>query len=232
MHVFPQYLYWGPLEAPVIAALAVIVLGAIWVLRAVRMLSMALSFLVPFTALIAVFAAGGQSFVAIWQEQTITGIDYWLKICTSPELLVFVCFMMSDPATAAKSPPARIVYGVVTAVVAAGLVFFQPTEFGIKVAILSSLTVVCALVPLIEAAAGRLRRASEFGPPRSPPRAWAPASDEHRRDPDRGDRVRGHRVARRQPRSDLHRARPHRSAQRPVSDPLAGRHGQPGMRVT
>ena len=56
VHLFPQYLWWGPLGAPVIAALAVIVLGAVWVLSAVKMLPMALAFLVPFTALIAVFA--------------------------------------------------------------------------------------------------------------------------------------------------------------------------------
>lgn len=155
VHVFPQYLYWGPLGIPVIAALAVIVLGAIWVLRAVKMLPMALAFLVPFTALIAAFAAAGRSFVAIWSEDPISGFDYWLRICASPELLVFVCFMMSDPATAAKTPVGRTIYGAATAVVAAGLVYFQPTEFGIKVAILASLTVVCALVPLIELAARR-----------------------------------------------------------------------------
>ncbi len=161
VHVFPQYLYWGPLGIPVIAALAVIVLGAIWVLRAVKMLPMALAFLVPFTALIAAFAAAGRSFVAIWSEDPISGFDYWLRICASPELLVFVCFMMSDPATAAKTPVGRTIYGAATAVVAAGLVYFQPTEFGIKVAILASLTVVCALVPLIELAARRLRQRSE-----------------------------------------------------------------------
>lgn len=161
VHVFPQYLYWGPLGIPVVAALAVIVLGAIWVLRAVKMLPMALAFLVPFTALIAAFAAAGRSFVAIWSEDPISGFDYWLRICASPELLVFVCFMMSDPATAAKTPVGRTIYGAATAVVAAGLVYFQPTEFGIKVAILASLTVVCALVPLIELAARRLRQRSE-----------------------------------------------------------------------
>jgi hypothetical protein len=169
LHVFPQYLWWGPLGAPVIAALVVIALGAIWVLRAVRMLTMALSFLVPFTALIAVFAASGQSFVAIWQEGSISGFDYWLKICTSPELLVFVCFMMSDPATAARTQFSRIIYGAATALVAAGLVFFQPTEFGIKVAILSSLTVTCALVPLIEVAARRLHARPGEPLARTPP---------------------------------------------------------------
>jgi len=166
VHVFPQYLYWGPLGAPVVAALAVIVIGAIWVLRAVRMLPMALSFLVPFATLIAAFAVSGQSFVTIWSEDSVSGFEYWLRICASPELLVFVCFMMSDPATAAKSPVGRTIYGTATAIVAAGLVSFQSTEFGIKVAILASLTAVCAVVPLIEIAARRLReRSGQFRAP-------------------------------------------------------------------
>ena len=150
LHVFPQYLWWGPLEAPVIAALAVIALGAIWILRTVRMLTMALAFLIPFSALVAVFAATGSSFVAIWSEASVSGFDYWLKICTSPELFVFVFFMMSDPATAARTPRGRLVYGVLAALVAAALVLAQPTEYAIKVSILVSLTVVCALVAIID----------------------------------------------------------------------------------
>jgi Na+-translocating ferredoxin:NAD+ oxidoreductase RnfD subunit len=173
VHVFPQYLWWGPLDWPVIAALGVIVLGAIWILREVRMLAMAAAFLVPFSALIAIFAAAGNSFVAIWSEAQIGGFDYWLKICTSPELLVFVFFMMSDPGTAAKSPRGRIIYGVLTALVAAALVAVQPTEYGIKVAILASLTLVCAIVPLIESLArrtsGRSQTSDDASAAASPP---------------------------------------------------------------
>ena len=174
VHVFPQYLWWGPLDWPVIAALAVIVVGAIWILRAVRMLAMAAAFLVPFCALIAIFAAAGNSFLAIWSEAPISGFDYWLKICTSPEVLVFVFFMMSDPGTAAKSPRGRVIYGVLTALVAAALVAVQPTEYGIKVAILASLTLVCAIVPLIESFARRTRvrdpEPDDAAAPSAPPR--------------------------------------------------------------
>ena len=157
VHVFPQYLWWGPLEPPVIAALVVIALGALWILRAVRMAPMAFSFLVPFTALVAVFALAGQSFLAIWSEAPVSGVDYWLRICTSPELLIFVFFMMSDPATAAKTPRGRIAFGVVTALVAAALIYPQSTEYGVKTALLASLTLACAIVPLIEALAARTR---------------------------------------------------------------------------
>lgn len=50
-------------------------------------------------------------------------------------------------------------FGAGTAVIAALLVLFQTTEFAVKVAILSSLTVSCALVPLLSAA-----RAEKPGP--------------------------------------------------------------------
>ena len=148
--VFPQYLWWGPNGAPVLAALVVIVVGAVWILRSVDMVRMALSFMVPFALLLAIFAASGRTFFAIWHDGPVEGAEYWFNIVTSPELLIFVFFMMSDPQTAPREPRGRMIYGAATAVVAAGLIYFQPTEFGIKVAILASLTAVCGLVPFIE----------------------------------------------------------------------------------
>ncbi|MDP9073653.1 MAG: RnfABCDGE type electron transport complex subunit D [Actinomycetota bacterium] len=151
-NVFPQYLWWGPLDRGwVLVALGVILAGGVWVLRPVRMAPMALAFLATFVPLVAVFAAAGRSFAAVWHSGPVSGLAYWSAICVSPELLIFVFFMMSDPQTAPRARSARVVYGAATAVIAAGLLLFQPTEFGIKLAILSSLTVVCALVPVIEA---------------------------------------------------------------------------------
>ena len=155
--VFPQYLWWGALRAPVIAALVVIVLGGLWVMKPVRMVPMAASFLVTLAVIVAVFAASGRSFVAVWHSGPIHGLSYWADICLSPELLIFAFLMMSDPQTAPKAPIGRVIYGAGTALVASALLLFQPTEFGIKLAILSSLTLTCALVPLIEWAI-RLRR--------------------------------------------------------------------------
>jgi hypothetical protein len=149
-HVFPQYLWWGPLQPPVIAALAVIVGGVVWVLRPVGMLPMAVSFLLPFWALTAVFAATGQCFLATWHAGPVCGASYWLNIGASPELLIFVFYMMSDPRTAARAGRPRLVYGALTAIVAAILIHPQATEFGIKVALLVALTVVCSVVPLVE----------------------------------------------------------------------------------
>lgn len=149
--VFPQYLWWGPLNVPVTAALLIILAGALWLLRPpVGMLPMAASFLATFYVLVGIFAAVGRSFIAEWHQGPVHGFDYWLFIALSPEVFVFAFFMMSDPRTAPRSHRARIIYGVSIGIVSALLLFPQSTEFGVKLGILSGLTFICALVPLID----------------------------------------------------------------------------------
>lgn len=159
-YVFPQYLWWGPMSVPLGLALAVIAIGAAVILTTVRMIGMAAAFLATFLVLVALFALAGRSFVAIWHEGAISGVDYWLYVCTSPELFVFVFFMMSDPQTAARSASGRIAYGIATAAVTGALLVVQTTEFGVKLAILSALTVVCASMPVVRAARARSWRPS------------------------------------------------------------------------
>lgn len=160
-HVFPQYLWWGPSRVGQGLAYLVIFAGAWWILRNVRMVGMAVSFLATFAVLVGILAAGEREFVAIWQDGPISGLSYWTNIALSPELLIFVFFMVSDPQTAPKAPLGRVIYGTATAALAAGLLSFQTTEFAVKLSILSSLTVVCALVPLIESLVRRLQAEPE-----------------------------------------------------------------------
>jgi Na+-transporting NADH:ubiquinone oxidoreductase subunit NqrB len=169
-HVFSEHLWWAPLGAPVLIAMAVIFGGAYWVLRQVRMIPLAAAFLATFFALIGLFAVFGRSYYATWHRGPVGGSFYWLTIAMSPEVLIFVFFMITDPQTAPRSPIGRIIYGVATAVVAAGLILVQSTEFGIKVAILSSLLVTCALVPTIESLGRRIhaRRGAAPGPASAP----------------------------------------------------------------
>jgi hypothetical protein len=152
-HVYPQYLWWGPLSPPLYLALAVIVGGAVWILWPLRMFGMVAAFLVPFWILIAAAAASGACFVAIWSNQPICDADYWLNVGLSPELLVFVFFMISDPKTAPRLPLARLLYGLGVATVAWAFIVIQPTEFGVKVALLAALTIVCSAVPVIDGVA-------------------------------------------------------------------------------
>ena len=163
-HVFPQYLWWGPSGVGQALAYIVIFAGAWWILRKVRMVGMAVSFLATFAVLVGILAVGEREFVAIWHDGSISGLSYWTNIALSPELLIFVFFMVSDPQTAPKAPWGRVIYGTATAALAAGLLSFQTTEFAIKLSILSSLTVVCALVPLIESVVRRLQAEPEPHP--------------------------------------------------------------------
>ncbi|HUP70083.1 MAG TPA: RnfABCDGE type electron transport complex subunit D [Acidimicrobiales bacterium] len=170
-YVFSEHLWWAPLGAPVLISMAVIFGGAFWILRQVRMIPMAVTFLATFLTLIAFFALAGRSYYATWHNGPVGGSFYWLTIALSPELLIFVFFMITDPQTAPKSPLGRKIYAVATAFVAAGLILIQPTEFGIKVAILSSLLLTCALVPAIEQLATRIeeRRSGAGSLPRPAP---------------------------------------------------------------
>jgi Na+-translocating ferredoxin:NAD+ oxidoreductase RnfD subunit len=149
-YVFPQYLWWGPLGWPVVLALAVIVAGGLWVLWPLRLLPMVAAFLAAFWVAIAVLAGTGWCFLAVWSTRPVCGADYWLNLAASPELLVFVFFMITDPVTAPRGFGARIAFGVLVALAAAGLIATQPSEFGVKVALLAGLTVACALVPWLD----------------------------------------------------------------------------------
>lgn len=164
-HVFSEHLWWAPLGAAVLIAMGVIFGGAYWVLRQVRMIPLAATFLATFLVLIAIFAVAGRSYHATWHDGPVGGSFYWLTIALSPELLIFAFFMITDPQTAPKSPLGRHIYAVATAVVAAALILPQPTEFGIKVAILSSLLLTCALVPAFERLSARISEQRSGGPP-------------------------------------------------------------------
>jgi hypothetical protein len=61
------------------------------------MLPMAASFLATLAVLVGVLAATSHGFFAVWHFGPVTGLFYWVTIVLSPETLIFVFFMMSDP---------------------------------------------------------------------------------------------------------------------------------------
>ncbi len=166
-HVFSEHLWWKPLGPAVLFSMLVIFAGGFWVLRQVKMLPMAITFLATFSVAIGIFAVAGRTYWATWHDGLVGGSFYWLTIALSPELLIFVFFMISDPQTSPKSQLGRKIYAATTALVAAALIGVQTTEFGIKVAILASLLASCALVPVFEKMAARIeaRRAGDTPTP-------------------------------------------------------------------
>ena len=81
---------------------------------------------------------------ARWHVGPIEGADFWWVLVTSPEILVFLFFMITDPKTIPASRCGRRAYAVAVGLLATVLIAPHTTEFGTKVAVLGALSLVCA----------------------------------------------------------------------------------------
>lgn len=155
--VEPLDFWWGPAGPAVWAALAVIVVGAITLLLRVRLLGVALAFYATFAVALGALALGGHCMTAHWHLGAICGWAFARTLLFSPEVLVFCCFMITDPRTVPDGRGARTLYASGIAVLAALLIAPQRSEFSAKVALLAALCLACAARPTIEHLAPRLR---------------------------------------------------------------------------
>jgi hypothetical protein len=147
--VSPLDLWWARPGPGLALALAIIVIGGLIIASRLGMLRVAVAFWLTFAASMAVIATAGHAITTRWHVGSVHGGLFWLVLVTSPEILVFLFFMITDPKTAPRGRVSLVIYGVSVAVVASLLAAPQQTEFGTKVAILSGLAIVCALrVPL------------------------------------------------------------------------------------
>jgi Na+-translocating ferredoxin:NAD+ oxidoreductase RnfD subunit len=154
----PLDFWWGPVSPWLLFAFAVIVSGGLLILSRLKLLWIAVSFWLAFAAGIAVLAATGHAMVARWHLGPITGPYFWWALLTSPEVLVFLFFMLTDPKTTPRGQRDRVVYAVSVGLLAALLIAPARTEWASKVALLGALTVVCAARPLLALLPlGRLR---------------------------------------------------------------------------
>ena len=142
--VEPLDFWWGPMSWWMALALAIIVTGGFTILRRLHLLRIALAFWVSFAAAIGVLALTGHAMTARWHLGPITGFHFWWVLVTSPEVLVFLFFMITDPKTAPSGGRARVAYALVLGLVAGTLIAPTTTEWSAKVALLSSLAIVCA----------------------------------------------------------------------------------------
>jgi hypothetical protein len=145
----PLYFWWGPMSVWLALALAIILVGGLAILSRLRMLVIALGFWLAFAAGIGLLAATGHAMTARWHTGPITGTYFWSVLVTSPEILVFLFFMITDPKTTPKSVRARALYAISIGLLAALLNAPARTEFWSKVAVLGALAIVCAARPLL-----------------------------------------------------------------------------------
>jgi Na+-translocating ferredoxin:NAD+ oxidoreductase RnfD subunit len=145
----PLDFWWGPMSVWLGLALGVIVAGGFAILLRLGLLRVALGFWASFAAGIGVLALTGHAMTARWHLGPIAGFHLWWVLITSPEVLVFLFFMITDPKTAPRSPTARLTYAVALGVLAAAMIAPTTTEFAAKVALLGSLAVVCLVLAVL-----------------------------------------------------------------------------------
>jgi Na+-translocating ferredoxin:NAD+ oxidoreductase RnfD subunit len=146
----PLDFWWAPLGSGMILAYAVILIGGLLITARLGLLAAAATFWLTLAAGLGILAASGHSMVARWAFAPVSGFDYWRVIMFSPEVLIFLFFMITDPKTVPASRRGRIVFGFLVAVASTLLMAPQTKEFGTKVALLGGLVVVCACRPILD----------------------------------------------------------------------------------
>jgi Na+-transporting NADH:ubiquinone oxidoreductase subunit NqrB len=145
----PLDFWWSPMSAWMALALVIIVAGGLAILARLHLVEIAVAFWLSFAAGIGVLALTGHEMTASWHLGPITGADFWWVLVSSPEILVFLFFMITDPKTIPAGRSARIAYAVGVGSLAAILIAPTRTEFWSKVAVLGALAIVCAARPLL-----------------------------------------------------------------------------------
>ena len=143
----PLDLWWIPMGPWMIVTYVVLVGGGLLIAWELRMLGLVIGFMAAFAAFLAIAFAQvpDHCMVASWHVTPMCGRDLWQVLVTSPEVLIFALFMIPDPRTVPDGQVARVVFGVIVAMLAVLLIGPTTLEFWTKTAILASLVIACAL---------------------------------------------------------------------------------------
>ena len=148
-HADPLDFWWGPMSVALALALVIITVGGLSILSRLKLLEIAVGFWLAFAGGLAVLAASGHEMTARWHLGPITGWEFWRALVFSPEILVFLFFMITDPRTIPRTGAGRRVYAIGIGLLAVMLIAPLTTEFATKVAVLGALFIVCALRPVL-----------------------------------------------------------------------------------
>ena len=162
--VEPLDFWWGPIDPALIAAYAAIIGGGLLITRRLKLLALAASFWLTLVVGIGLLAGSGHCMTANWAFAPVCGVDFWRIIVTSPEVMIFLFFMITDPKTVPAGRIGRVAFGILVAVASTLLIAPQTDEFGTKVALLTGLVLMCAVRPLLDRVLPEPRSATdEFG---------------------------------------------------------------------
>jgi hypothetical protein len=141
----PLDFWWAPLDAWMAAAYIIIIAGGLLITARLQLLAMAVAFWLALGTGLGLLAASGHCFTASWSLQPVCGDSFWWVVMASPELLIFLFFMITDPKTIPGRPTGRVAFAICLAVVCTLLMAPQVTEFGTKVGLLAGLVVMSPL---------------------------------------------------------------------------------------
>ena len=148
--VEPLDFWWAPLNVWMLTAYAVIITGGLLITRRLHLLALAATFWLTLNVGLGILAGTGHCMTANWAFAPVCGADYWRVIAFSPEVLIFLFFMITDPKTVPAGRVGRVVFGLLVAVASTLLMATQTDEFGTKVGLLAGLVVLCAARPLLD----------------------------------------------------------------------------------
>ena len=159
--VEPLDFWWGPLDLGLVASYAVILIGGTLITRRLKLLALAATYWLALAAGLGLLAASGHCMTANWAFAPVCGADYWRVIVTSPEVLIFLFFMITDPKTVPAGQVGRVMFGLLVAMACVLLMAPQTDEWWTKVGLLTGLVVVCAIRPLLDRAVPEPKSAAD-----------------------------------------------------------------------
>ncbi len=141
--VEPLDLWWFHWGVPMAIAYAAIVIGGLLITHRLALLGMAVAFWTTLGLGSVVLASSGHCITTNWSARPVCDGAFTRLLLTSPEILVFAFFMLTDPKTAPRTPLRRVVFG--SSVGLLSVLLFAParTEFTTKVSLFGALAVVC-----------------------------------------------------------------------------------------
>ena len=148
--VQPLDFWWGPLDGWLVLAYAIILVGGTLITRRLHLLPMAIAYWVTLAVGIGALSASGHCMTADWAFGPVCGVDFWRTILTSPEVLIFLFFMLTDPRTIPSGAVARIVFAASVGITSTLFIAPTTTEWWAKVGLLGSLVAMCTLRPVFE----------------------------------------------------------------------------------
>ena len=148
--VQPLDFWWGPLDGWLVLAYLIIIVGGTLITRRLHLLPMAIAYWVTLAVGIGALATSGHCMTADWAFGPVCGVDFSRTILTSPEVLIFLFFMLTDPKTIPAGAVARIAFAVSVGITSTLFIAPTTTEWWAKVGLLGSLVAMCALRPVFE----------------------------------------------------------------------------------